>query len=79
MYHQKNYINLIFVKKGDDYSGFTAIPKTSFLRYLALENSFNNIFISSIAWFLGFVVICVLYFDKISWGFEKVKLRGFKC
>ena len=44
---EKNYINLIFVKKGDDYSGFTAIPKTSFLRYLALENSFNNIFISA--------------------------------
>ena len=40
---------------------------------------FNNIFVSSIAWVLGFVVICVLYFDKISWGFEKVKLRGFKC
>ena len=40
---------------------------------------FNNIFISSIAWLLGFVVICVLYFDKISWCFEKVKLRGFKC
>ena len=40
---------------------------------------FNNIFISGIAWLLGFVVICVLYFDKISWGFEKVKLRGFKC
>ena len=43
----KKNINLIFVENGSVYSGFTTVPKTSFLNYLTPDNSYNSIFVSA--------------------------------
>lgn len=49
------------------------------LTILQVFEIYHSIFISSVAWLLGFVVLCFLYSNRLLWLLARIKLGSSQC